>query len=84
MPAISAVQGIVDGLKTVEIRVNHVNLVYAAKWVSLAYTQTSQSHEGNASHLGTVSQIPLTILLPPGEDCVAVKVREDITGIVLL
>ena len=31
MPAISAVQGIVDGLKTVEIRVNHLNQVYAAK-----------------------------------------------------
>ena len=43
----------------------------------LIYIQTTQSQKSDASQLEVMSHTPLTVLLPPGWDCVAVYSSHD-------
>ena len=48
------------------------SIVTDANFSIPTYIQSNQSQKGYASQLGAMSHTPLTVLLPPGWDCVAV------------
>ena len=58
--------------KMMEIPNGHVSLKYFVAEATPTYIYTHRSLKGGASQFEAVTHIPLTILLPPGWDCVAV------------
>ena len=53
---------------------SHPHIAHKPLWPrqSQPYIYTNQSQKGDARQLEAMSYTPLTVLLPPGKDCVAV------------